>query len=348
MSKERNNKILIWLKKRKQFLIGLGTILLILFMIFIVDFTNLISKITEIGFFGSILFIFTYTVAFIFRAYKLKFVFKGLGHPINFSSSYFSIGAAFVINDLTPGKVGDIAKIFILKDQENIKLSESVAGIAIERILDLIFIFCINFFALFYLYLSHIGVSENVIILGQNLQIYLIFGAILIFLVLLFILLLLYKTNFILNIIEKISKNLAHYLGRFLKNFKEGIRKFKDHKKEFIYIILLSFPTWTFDALIIAIFFYFIGYHLNILVLVLASILLFFSKTFPITPGGWGISENIGAFFVYIFYPAIPFIEILSIFIIDHLFRSAYLLFFGGYSIFHYNFRLKEAKELVL
>jgi len=137
-------------------------------------------------------------------------------------------------------------------------------------------------------------------------------------------------------------------MRRFLINFKEGIKKFKDHKKEFMYIVILSFPTWIFDALILVIFFYFLGYSINIFILLLAAILLFFSKTFPITPGGWGISENIGALFVFIFYLSIPYSEILSVFIIEHLFRSAYLFFYGGYSIFHYNYKLKEIDKIEL
>ncbi|GAG73374.1 unnamed protein product, partial [marine sediment metagenome] len=101
------------------------------------------------------------------------------------------------------------------------------------------------------------------------------------------------------------------------------------------------------DASIVIIFFYVLGYQLNIFLLIFAIILTFFSKTFPITPGGWGISENVGAAFIFFFYSlTITFPEILSIFIIDHLFRSAYLLFFGGYSIFHYNFSLKKIEPI--
>jgi len=346
MSEANSRSISEWLKRRKRILIGILTIILIVFMLFVVDFPDLISKIVLIGPWGTLLFVLAYTIAFHFRAYKLKLIFKGLSQPIKYTTSYFSIGATFVINDLTPGKVGDLAKIFIIKDQEDMRLSESVAGIAIERILDLILLFIISCFALIYLYFSNLDETGNIIILGQSIQFYLIIGALLILAVLIFFILLIYKTDFVVNILSKISKKLGYYLERFLYNFKKGIKKFKDHKKELVYIILLGFPSWFFDATIVVIFFYFLGYDLNIFVLVLAAILLFFSKTFPITPGGWGISENIGALFVFIFYPTLPYVEILSIFIIEHLFRSAYLFFYGGYSIFHYNFKLKEAKEM--
>lgn len=346
MTEIGNNKILEWLKKRKRLLIGLGTVAIILIMVFLVDFSSLIQKIITIGFWGLFLFVITYTIAFILRAYKMKLIFKGLDHNISYSTSYFSTVASFLINDSTPGKLGDVAKIFIVRDQENMRLSESVAGIAVERILDLLLLFLISCVALIYLYLGNFGTVGSKKILGQNLQFYIAIGAIFLFVIISLLLLVIYKSEFVIKISEKISTKLSDYLRRFIINFKEGFKKYKDHRKELLFIIILGFPTWFIDAFVVVIFFYLLGYQLNIFLLILAIILTFFSKIFPITPGGWGISENVGALFIFFFYPGIPFVEILSIFIVDHLFRSAYLLFFGGYSIFHYNFSIKEIENI--
>jgi uncharacterized protein (TIRG00374 family) len=346
MKEEEKNKFFVWSKRRKRLIIGIFTILLLIFMLFFVDFYSLIQRILMVGILGLIIFILSYTAAFILRSYKLKLIFEGLDKDVSFSTSYFSIGASFVINDLTPAKLGDFAKIFIIRDKENMRLSESAAAIAIERILDLILLFIISCFALIYLYLSNFGESSSRLILGQTIQFYLVIGAIIIVAILILFILLFYKTEFILKILSKLSPKLAYYIGRFVINFKLGMKNFKNHKKELTYIILLGFPTWIIDAAIVIIFFNPLGYDVNIFLLILAKILTFFSKTFPITPGGWGISENVGALFIFFFYPGIAYLEILSIFIIDHLFRSAYLLIFGGYSIFHYNFSLKQIKDV--
>lgn len=348
MAEFKSSNITIWLRNKKRILIGLGTIILILFMFLIVDFYRLFLKISEIGFIGVVLFIFTYTLAFIFRAFKLKQIFKGLDKNIKYQTSFFSIGVCFFLNDLTPGKLGELAKIGIIKDQENLQLSESVCGITIERVLDLIILFAISIIAILYLFFSNINDDRSIHVLGQNLEIILLIGAIVIVIIIIGLFSLIYKTQFFINILNKVSKKLADLLGRFILNFKEGMKRFRNHKKKLIYIILLGFITWVFDALIIVVFFYSLGYRLDIILLVFAVIILFFSKTFTVTPGGWGISENIGALIIFLFYPEIPFIEILSIFIIDHLFRSVYLFFYGGYSIVNYNFKLKEAEQLVL
>ena len=346
MNEVNKSKFLIWLKRRKRFLIGIATILLLIFMVFFVDFPSLVGKIITVGIVGLIIFIISYTIAFLLRSYKLKLIFEGLDKKVAYSTSYFSISAAFVINDLTPAKLGDFAKIFIIRDKENIRLSESAAAIAIERVLDLILLFFISCIALIYLYLTSYGEASSRLILGQTIEFFLIIGALILIVIFILFLLLFYKTDTILNFVKKLSPKIAYYLGRFIINFKEGMKNFKDHKKELIYIILLGFPTWIIDAAIVIIFFYPLGYQINIFLLILAKILTFFSKTFPITPGGWGISENVGALFIFFFYPGILYTEILSIFIIDHLFRSAYLLIFGGYAILHYNISLKEIKYI--
>jgi len=347
MSDEKTTTISDWFKKRKRLLIGISTVVLIILMIFYVDFPSLIQKIITIGYWGLFLFIITYTITFLFRAYKSKLIFKGIGQEISYSTSFFSTGSCLVINDMTPGKIGDIVRIFIIKDQENIRLSESVAGVAIERILDLIILFIISCSALLFLFMSNYGETSTKIILGQNIQFFLVLGLTLIIGILVALMLLIYKTEFVMNTIKKIFPKIAEYTNKFITNFKEGMKKFKDHKKAFVLVVLLGFLTWIIDAFIVVIFFYFLGYQLNILLLILATFLINFSKTFPITPGGWGLSENIGALFIFFFYdPVILYTDILAIFIIDHLVRSVYLLFYGGYSIFHYNLKLREIKQI--
>lgn len=348
MNEDTTKKILNWLKKRKRILIGIITIVLIGFMIYVVNFPSLIQKILKVGFIGLIFFIITYACAFLLRAYKMKLIFRGLNLDIKYSNCLFSTGASFIINDLTPGKLGDIAKIFIIRDQENIGLGESTAGIAVERILDLILLFLISCFALIYLYLSNIGDLSSREFLGLNMQYYILFGALIIIGILLGIFLLLYKTDTILRIISKISPKIANYLGRFVINFKRGIKRLKQNKKYLIYVILFGFPVWIIDGFVIVVISYALGFQLNVIVLILAILLTFFSKTIPFTPGGWVISEPFGALFTYFFYPSFPggFSEILSLFIIDHIFRSAFLLFFGGYSVFRYNFKLRELEQI--
>ncbi|MFX0011511.1 MAG: YbhN family protein [Candidatus Hermodarchaeota archaeon] len=342
MEEENKSKFINWLKRRKRLLIGLATLLLLISMIIFVNFVSLIQKIITIGLIGLIIFAIIYTIGFLIRAYKLKLIFKGINIKVGFFPSYFSTGAGLIVNDLTPAKIGDIIRILILKDHEKLKLSESTAGIAIERILDFILIFIISCFALLFLYFSNYGESSIKETLGSDIQFFLALGIIFIIIIIILLVFLLYKTDLIIRFINRFLPKLANYLNRFVRNFKKGIREFSKHKKIFVVTILLGIPTWLVDGFIVILFFYILGYRVNMFVIILATVLINLSKTFPITPGGWGISENVGALFIFFFYPAIGFPEILQIFLIDHFLRTAYLIIFGGYSLLHYNISLKD------
>ena len=116
MDEENKSNFLSWLKRRKRLLIGIATLLLLISMIFIVDFASLIQKIIIIGIIGLILFAIIYTIGFLIRAYKLKLIFKGININISYSTSYFSTCAGLIVNDLAPGKIGDIVRILIKKE----------------------------------------------------------------------------------------------------------------------------------------------------------------------------------------------------------------------------------------
>jgi len=344
---EENDKFVSKLRKYKGFFIGIATILLIIFMIVVVDFISLINRIYIIGFFGLLIFIVAYTTTFILRGVKLKLIFKGIDQDVSFTTSYFTTGVSFIINDLTPAKLGDFAKMAIFKDQETLKLSDSICSITIERVLDLVIIFSISCITVICLYFSDFkGGSTS--ILRQNIQVILLLSTIFLIGIFIFFLLLIFKTETIVNIVRKFSTKLADLLRNFIISFKIGIRNFKSHKKKLVFIIIINYIIWIIEILISIIFFIILlgdKYQVIIFVLILAIVLTYLSKIFPITPGGWGITENIGTLVIFIFYPEIPYTLILSIFIIEHLFRSGYLFFYGGTSMLHYNIKLKDIDD---
>lgn len=344
-----NNNLLTWLKRKKRILTGLATISIITLMVIIVDFNLLIRNVIIFGLWGILIFIMAYTITFILRALKLKLIFKGLGVNISYSNSYYSIGVSFAINESTPAKLGDLTKIGLLKDQEDIKLSESLCGITIERVMDLIVLFSFSCIALFYLYFGNFNESEAKTLLGYSLEFYVIIGTIILVFVLIFLIILIFQTEIILKIISKITPNFANILESVITNFKEGLYSFRNNKKDFSLIIIIQIILWFIEVIIGAMFFLILiegKYHLNLFIIIIALVITYFSKTIPITPGGWGISENLGALFIFIFYPEIPFTLILSIFIIEHLFRSSYVFIYGGISMIHYNFKFKDIEKI--
>lgn len=328
--------------KTKRLLIGCATIVIILLMIVYVDFTTILNNLQQISILGIVLFSLTYTVAFIFRTLKLKLVFNGINIEPSFFTIYGAIGTGWAINELTPAKLGDLAKMEYIRQKEtNIPLSKSLCAVLIDRFIDLIILFTITCITLIYIYFSGVSYTSEL-----NLPFFVIVGAILLLVIAIGLVLLFFKTELILKILGMVSTKLRNLLERFIKRFIEGLNDFRKDRKNIILVLLYNIPTWLFESITLVIVFYLAGYHINIFIIILAQIITFFTKTIPITPGGWGVSEIIGALLISIFYPLLPYNEILSLFILDHILRVIYVFIYGGISTVAINFKFKDVDIL--
>ena len=328
--------------KTKRLLIGCATVVIILLMIVYVDFTTVLNHLQQISVIGIILFSLDYTIAFIFRAQKLKLVFNGINLEPKYSTIYGAIGTGWAINELTPAKLGDLVKMEYIRQREtNIPLSKSLCAVLIDRFVDLIILFSITCFTLIYIYLSGVSYTSEL-----NLPFFIIVGAILLLVIAIGLVLLFFKTEWILKIIGMVSNKFRTLLERFIKRFIEGLNDFRKGRKNIILVLLYNIPTWFFESITLVIVFYLAGYQINIFIIILAQIITFFTKTIPITPGGWGVSEIIGALLISIFYPLLPYNEILSLFILDHILRLIYVFIYGGISTVAINFKFKDVDIL--
>ncbi|MFW9772685.1 MAG: lysylphosphatidylglycerol synthase transmembrane domain-containing protein [Candidatus Thorarchaeota archaeon] len=325
-------------KRTKRIIIGCVTIVIIILMIIYVDFQNLIINLQSISFFGIFLFSATYTVAFIFRALKLKVTFNAINLNPRYLTIYGAIGTGWAINELTPAKLGDIAKMeYIHQRESNFRLSKCLVAVLIDRFIDLIILFSITCFTLLYIYLMNISYPSE-------LNLFIIVGALILLLGALALLLLFFKTEGVLNFIGKISLRLKTFLEKFIYRFVEGLNDFRKDKKRMVLVLVYNIPTWFFESLTLVIIFYLAGYDVDFFIIILAQIITFFTKTIPITPGGWGFSEIIGTAIITLFYPIYLPInnEILSLFVLDHFLRIFYVFIYGGISTVAINFKFKE------
>lgn len=302
-------------------------------MLIFIDLEQIITHLIKISFLGSAVFFLIYLIVFLLRALRLKIIFKSLKKDVKYSLLLASYGIGWSLNELTPAKVGDLARMESINiKNKNISMSKSLCGISIERVIDLLVLFVISGISLLILYFNDIKGTLIV-----NLQFFLFFGFIFILLIIIFLVILFLKSEWILNPIERISSKLYKILNRFLDSFFEGLKDFKKSKKEAIYSLLLSGPIWIIETFTLILIFYLIGYQINILIIILAQIIVFFSKFFPITPGGWVISENIGSLFIIAFI-SINYDAALSLFVLDHMLRNAFVFLYGIISGISLNF----------
>ena len=141
----------------KRILIGISTIILIFLMITFVDINTLIQDLKKISILGLIFFFIIYSGVFLMRTIRLKMIFKGLNLNSKFINLFGSYGIGWGINELTPGKVGDLVRMEVIRQkEEEISLSKSLCGVGIERVLDLLILFTITSIALLLMYFLNI------------------------------------------------------------------------------------------------------------------------------------------------------------------------------------------------
>ena len=128
--------------KTKRIIIGCLTIFFIIIMIIYVDYQTILDNLQRISILGILLFTFVYTLAFIFRAYKLKLVFQGINLNPKYLTIYGAIGTGWAINELTPAKIGDLAKTeYIHQRESKFHFSKCICAVLIDRFIDLIILF---------------------------------------------------------------------------------------------------------------------------------------------------------------------------------------------------------------
>lgn len=327
--------------KTKRIIIGCVTILIIVLMIIYVDFQDILANLERISIVGIMVFCLIYTAAFIFRALKLKIVFNSMNLQPSYLTIYGAIGTGWAINELTPAKLGDIAKMeYIHQRENNFRLSKCLCAVLIDRFIDLIILFSITCLALVYILINNISLETLPGQLGF-IDFFIIIGALILLIGFIGLLLLLFKTEWILKVIGKISPRLQNYLKKFIYRFVEGLNDFRKDKKRIILVLIYNIPTWLFESLTLVLLFYLGGYHIDVFIIILAQIVTFFTKTIPLTPGGWGFSEIAGAFLITLFY-SIPYDDVLILFILDHILRVIYVFIYGAISTISINFKYKS------
>ncbi|GAH38583.1 unnamed protein product [marine sediment metagenome] len=93
-------------------------------------------------------------------------------------------------------------------------MSKSICGITLERFIDLLILILFTCIALIYLYLNNIRGTTDL-----NLHFYIGFGVIIVLGGVITLIFFILKTNWLLNLIGKISIRLRNLVERFLRKF---------------------------------------------------------------------------------------------------------------------------------
>ena len=191
--------------------IALGAIFLIAW-IRIVDWQEFLNYFYEFDLKMVLIFSFFYLLAYIFRSLRWRIILKPI-YKMGLIESFSIFMSGMLINYLIPIRAGEIAKSVILKTKENVKISDSLPSIFIDKLSDL---FPIIF----------IMILIPLVSVKLNSALYIIIG--LLFLVFLLFLAFLF---FAVNHKDKAIKILKYFLKLISKKYR---RRFEDFFINFV------------------------------------------------------------------------------------------------------------------
>jgi len=160
----------------------------------------------------------------------------------------------FMVVSIIPARIGELARPYLVKQKNSIKISSTIATVVVERIFDLLAMMFILFVVILVIPLPATLFNSGVTLLVVSITAFmcLIFLAV--------------KKEFSLNkadiIFEKLPDKPAAFLKRLLHSFVEGLQILPDIKKT-LYLFFLSVLVWVANSVTFYVMFYAFGFELS-------------------------------------------------------------------------------------
>ena len=255
--------------KNKVWLIILFAVAIYLIMGIYADFSDLLIAIRHFNWIYFILMIILTTIAYFIRFLKWNFFLKSVDVHLNLKDNLFVFfsGLGMII---TPAKVGEIWKGWLIKDINGESLSKTIPVVIIDRVTDLIGLIILSALGiLYYKEGSYILLILIILFIG-------FFVAI--------------KSKKISGKIISILENRAGKYSEDVKSMHKTFEKLMNPKNMTLMSFLSAFA-WFFECL--ALFFVIIGFGESISVLISTFVFSFASLAGAVSmiPGGLGVAE---------------------------------------------------------
>ena len=301
-------------------LIGLSVSVAGLYLAFRnVPFTELIGYLGIINYWYVFPAVLLVIVSFMLRAVRWQVILSATRN-ISFTQSFHPMMIGFMSNCVLPGRIGEVARPAILRQQEGVPFTTGIATVAAERVFDLIFLI-----GLLALVMARVDVNPELTIRFQDYQLnkdnleaigsgmikacgVLLIGMIGISLQT--------TRNFILKAIERIPalfflagkrfqdgirKYFSQILIKIVTQIAEGFELIKNPQKT-LFCFVLSASIWTLQALS----YYAVavgspGISLSFSEIYAMMIFICFFIALPSVPGFWGLWEAGGIFALTLF-----------------------------------------------
>ncbi len=249
-----------------------------------------------------------YSLTFLMLSTRWRMILRSMGQNLPLVSAYQAFAGGMIISDMTPGRVGDLTRPLLVKEQ--VDLCKGFASVVIDRYTDILtmFILGVSGIALLAQRSSHMIIAFFVILM-------IVFGLSAFWL----------KRRQALKLIDRLDYSRVTEIAHALDSALDSIT---DIKGLILRSMLLTACAWVFQALRITLIAKSMGYDVPLPILILMQPLVSALALIPITVSGLGLVE--GGLAVLLSGFGIPTAAGMSIALMDRIITVAFHILVGG------------------
>ena len=292
-------------------ILGIGIIAILIYI------SNIKNTLKDINPLWIILAILVYNINWFLRGYRWKKILEYTGYKIRLVDSISITVLGNFINIITPAKIGDFVRAYILKRDNNTDISKGLASVVVDRILDFLIVSILSYIS-FYIISKTVSLPERIGILVNDSIYILIIGLVI--------------TTLIIRYIMKNMMKKYEYISNLL------------NLRRIIYLSIISVILWISELSTIIILFYSLNLEINIYLLTMAVMVANLTKALPLTPGGIGTYEATIA--IILATGGLPYSLGLTIGILEHGIKNLYTILLGSFSLSYNGININNLIEL--
>ncbi|MFH1540543.1 MAG: lysylphosphatidylglycerol synthase transmembrane domain-containing protein [Elusimicrobiota bacterium] len=279
-----------------------------------------------------------YTLAFILRSVRWKFLFLPI-KKFSAKQLFPSLAMGFAANCIFPMRFGELVRAYIVGKKHNISKSSSLATIVLERITDGISVLILLLLAVPFLPVFPPWVKKT------------IFIAIIFFISVLGVVSILIVKKHFIDFFKKIpfiKYELKERLVHKIKKFLVGFEIITDIKS-FLIVMLISFCVWLCEIFNTYFLLKIVGINLSLFAIIFVLFITIIGLTIPAAPGSLGTFE--AAFVAGIMFFSTNGTIIMkevafAAALISHFVGGIYILLVGFYYFFKEGISYKEISQV--
>jgi uncharacterized protein (TIRG00374 family) len=252
------------------------------------------------------------------KIYRWKYLMKAYGIDIPFSEAGKTVMGSFFVSGLTPAKIGDVIKAYIMKRRYSLAFMDGVTGILYERVFELLLLFFVSL-GVFYVGLS----AKNYIVIQLT-------SFVIIFLIIAYI----FSDKLLVWAQKLLSRT------RIFKSYGDNLRLRKVRPLEAFSVFTLTGLALCLEFIRLWIVALAFGFQINIIHLSIFFCLSVLIGLLSQIPLGIGIVE--GSLAVFLTDSGLPSYYAFGIVLVDRFISMYFVMALG---LVYYKWALKSAME---